>query len=101
MVKTPQNTPPDEPVYIVGTFNNWYPRDRRYALQRIGKDLYSVTLRAREQYIEYKFTRGGWNKEEVDEAGNKISNRRFSYGRTDTVYVDIPGWIDLPQASAQ
>jgi hypothetical protein len=93
-VQTPNNPQPDKDVYIVGSFNNWYAGDKNYKLTRIDKNLYSITLPARTKYIEYKFTRGGWDKEEVDEYGNKISNRKYMYGSADTVDVVIPGWID-------
>lgn len=95
-VHTEDNTPSDAPIYIVGTFNNWYAGDKNYRLQQLEKNLYTITLPAKKQYIEFKFTRGGWQTEEVDAYGNKISNRQYEYGMADTVDVFIPGWIDLP-----
>jgi hypothetical protein len=94
-VHTPNNTPQDKPVYIAGTFNNWFAGDPNHRLEKISKNLYTITLPARTKEIEFKFTRGGWHTEEVDNFGNKISNRRYVYGTADTVDIFIPGWIDL------
>jgi hypothetical protein len=96
-VHTPKNTPADKSVFIVGTFNNWYAGDRNYMLKKTDKNLYTITLPARSKYIEFKFTRGGWQTEEADEEGNKISNRKYMYGTADTVDIFIPAWIDLPE----
>jgi hypothetical protein len=100
MVHTSDNTPPEAPVYIVGTFNNWYAGDRNYRLQKVKENLYTITLPTKTKEIEFKFTRGGWQTEEIDESGNKISNRHYRYGTADTVNIFIPGWIDLPDRGA-
>jgi hypothetical protein len=98
-VHTPDDTPPKSPVYIVGNFNNWFAGDPNYVLHKAGKNLYTINLPAKTKEIEFKFTRGGWQTEEVDEYGNKISNRRYQYGTADTVDIFIPGWLDLMNRS--
>ena len=32
--KVPENTPYNDDLYIVGNFNGWFPRDRKYIMQR-------------------------------------------------------------------
>jgi hypothetical protein len=96
MVKVPENTLPQEKLYIVGNFNNWYPGDENFRLKRVKDDLYTISLPDKLKRIEFKFTRGSWATEEVDANGNKISNRSVYLGDADTVSINIPGWIDRP-----
>lgn len=55
----------------------------------------SVSLPSDSGKIEYKFTRGSWNKVETDADNRLIANRQFSYGNGQTIYVRIENWLDL------
>ncbi|QHT70594.1 hypothetical protein GXP67_30045 [Rhodocytophaga rosea] len=95
IVNAPRETPPNAGIYIAGTFNGWFTKDEKYRLKKTGPSQYAITLSALDRYIEFKFTRGSWATEELDENGWKISNRQFVFGRADTVVINIPHWNDI------
>ncbi|MFL5381619.1 MAG: alpha/beta hydrolase-fold protein [Longimicrobiaceae bacterium] len=78
-VAVPAATPADSGVYIAGNFNGWNPGNSAYRLTAEGPGRYTITLPADVRGpIEFKFTRGSWEKVEVDSAGRGIENRRFT-----------------------
>ncbi len=91
----PANTPPQDSLYVSGSFNNWAATDSRYRLKKNASGKYSIRLTALSGEIEYKFHRGSWAKEEVSAIGNAIPNRIFRYGLEDTVQVCVSNWKDL------
>lgn len=91
----PANTPPGDPIYITGNFNNWDPGDSRYVLEQAGDSLYKVKLPRGIGPLEYKFTRGDWTTVEKDICGFEIDNRMLVYGRTELVTDTIRSWNDL------
>jgi len=95
MVNTPVGTPPEDPLYIAGSFNKWVPADPRFEMKKIGPNLFIITIRKPEGEMEYKFTRGPWGMEEVDVYGNHISNRKLRTS-ADTIRISIPEWLDIP-----
>ena len=67
----------DNPVYFAGSINGWDPADPDSVLSGrsdlrwqlvLDKDLHGVS-------VQFKFTLGGWDREEVDAEGNAIANR--------------------------
>ena len=95
LVSIPSGTPPGDPIYIVGTFNKWFPGDPRYRLKKLGPNLFSIKMKKPAGEMEYKFVRGPWGTEEMDVFGNHISNRKLRTS-ADTVKTDIPEWLDIP-----
>ncbi len=68
----------DRPVFLTGNFNKWHPRDSKFELKKIDKNLYSIDIEDKKlpENIEYKFTRGGWENVEIDRFGNITPNRK-------------------------
>ena len=95
IVTTPGGTPMQDPLYIVGSFNNWHPGDPKFAMEKLSPNLFKITMKKPKGEMEYKFTRGAWGMEEVDVFGNHISNRRLRTS-SDTVRIAIPEWADIP-----
>jgi hypothetical protein len=93
VTSVPANTPPDDPIYITGSFNGWYPRSSEYRLEKNRKGQFFIYLPKRGEQFECKFTRGGWSTEEVDRWGYRTTNRVISYDQ-DTVFVEIENWRD-------
>jgi predicted alpha/beta superfamily hydrolase len=91
----PDNTPENASIYIVGNFNNWNPADENYLLEKQTDNTYTVELAAGQGTLEYKFTRGSWEAEEADANGATISNRKFTYGSSSVISVEILTWKDL------
>ncbi len=67
----------DNPVYFAGSINGWDPADPDSVLSGrsdlrwqlvIDKDLHGVS-------VQFKFTLGGWDREEINAEGNAIANR--------------------------
>lgn len=91
----PANTPPNQPVYITGNFNNWDPGDERYVMQLNNDSTYSIELPPGFGTVEYKFTRGDWTTVEKDICGYEIDDRTFLITENDTVNNQIASWNDL------
>lgn len=70
------------PVYITGTFNNWKVQDKRFQFHEIEPGKFQFVFPDdidKPSIFEYKYVRGGWSEAEVDEFGNKISNRKINH----------------------
>jgi len=65
-------------VFLAGSFNCWNPDDSLYIMNKIGDDLYSLTIPVFDgKKYEYKYTLGGWNSVEVKADNNNIDNREM------------------------
>jgi predicted alpha/beta superfamily hydrolase len=67
----------DRPVFITGSFNKWKDKDEKYKMVRVKEGLYHIelTFPNNKNPIKYKFLKGGWNGEELDEYGNTLEAR--------------------------
>jgi hypothetical protein len=98
IVSLPANTPPSDPIYISGNFNNWDPGDPNYVLRpNSDSSLLEVQLPKGVGEIEYKFTRGDWSTVEKDLCGFEVTNRLAIYGRQPVFQDTILTWNDLPK----
>ncbi len=97
VVKLPNNTPPNDDIFISGSFNGWNPNEFQYRLKPLANGNLAVSVPRNSRTMEYKFTRGNWDTEEVDLYGRKIQNRFFKYEGEDHVVVRIENWLDLFQ----
>jgi hypothetical protein len=95
--KLPDNTPPTEPIYISGNFNNWDPGDEDYIMQRNSDSVLEIQLPKGIGEVQYKFTRGDWSTVEKDPCGFEISNRFAYYGKQEVVHDTVRSWNDLPK----
>lgn len=93
--KLPKETPAQDPVFLAGNFNNWSDQDPNFRMKPDKKGELLCTLNEASGPVEFKFTRGSWEKEEADAHGNKIENRQFQPGTQDTIDVKIDGWVDI------
>jgi len=91
----PENTPKDQPLYIVGNFNNWDPGDEKYRMQLNNDSTFSISLPPGFGTLEYKFTRGDWTTVERNICGYAIDNHQIVIGETDTMTNSIESWNDL------
>ncbi len=91
-LRTDDNSP--APVHLVGNFNNWNPNDSRFMMNPIGSGVYTLELPVSEnmsEFIEYKYTRGGWQHVEVDRFGNAVGNRS-AYVQQGKISDWVPRW---------
>jgi predicted alpha/beta superfamily hydrolase len=93
----PSSTPKDAAIFIAGNFNGWNPGDPHYKLKEESTGVYGISLQAEPEgtTIEFKFTRGSWEKVEKGASGEEIANRRFVYGNNDTLHLKIQRWADM------
>ena len=101
-VTEPDNTP-DEPIYIIGTFDNWTVADEPYIMTKVDDHTYEYTMTGLEfSSIEYKYNRGNWdareqNADHVDLVGPlQKENREYTYYEDNYVVEDvIESWSDV------
>jgi hypothetical protein len=78
IVHTPAVGKDDMRVYIAGSFNYWHEGDSLYRMNKIGNDVYGITIPVFEaKQYNYKYTLGTWSKVEVALNDSDISNRSF------------------------
>jgi hypothetical protein len=95
-VTTPEGTPEDAQIEIIGAFNEWPETlDPAYILTKNGPNSYCIAVRF-DADTPFKFRRDGdWGKVEKDAAGEEIDNRIFTYAAGDIVNITIEKWADL------
>ncbi|MEM6397229.1 MAG: alpha/beta hydrolase-fold protein [Bacteroidota bacterium] len=69
----------ERPIYVTGSFNDWKPGQDSYRLKPTDKPNYykiELELPQETEWVEYKYTRGGWDAVELNELGDYVPNRR-------------------------
>lgn len=94
----PDGTPPNEPIYLSGDFNNWREADERYRLKRTDDGRLGVELPEMAGTIEFKVNRGNWLTVEADSCGNDIPNRRLTINGDGEFSINIQNWKDRAAA---
>jgi len=83
-----------DPVFITGSFNNWNPAQKEGQLQKDRNGKHFITFSVPQGRFEFKFTRGGWDKVEVDSIGKQIRNRELEVLGDTIIAVSIMNWSD-------
>lgn len=67
----------DSPIYVAGSFNNWNPGDAAFKLTPQSDMRWRVQMPASKdgKPVEFKFTRGTWELEELNPDMTKTKNR--------------------------
>lgn len=101
---------PTSPIHVAGSFNNWNPNDANYELKAQSDMRWRIQMPQPPEgkAIEFKFTRGGWDKCEI--AGNNadISNRKLApidisklkEGELPKIELTIEKWGDMRTGQA-
>jgi len=97
--KVPANTPAADTIFVAGSFNGWNPHDARFALRRQADGSWQISLPQGLGALEYKFTRGSWEKGEVDSKGEALPNRRAEAGTQSEISHGVANWQDLSGAA--
>ncbi|NLO49875.1 MAG: hypothetical protein GX103_01755 [Bacteroidales bacterium] len=94
--KIPTSTPPDDDIYLAGPFTGWYPKDPqfRFVKNKQGKYQFDFLVNPQNPHTELKITRGDWSTEETDALGYKKNNTPLDLSRSDTIRLQIEGWLD-------
>jgi len=108
-VTTPPSTPAGDAVYLAGNFNGWDPGPAQAGTDGQHHDLLMTQTSdyhwqlvlpfPKNQALEYKYTRGGWDKVEKGPGGEEISNRMQAAGDADLNVTDaVSAWADVGSA---
>lgn len=90
----PAGTTPGSRFYAAGNFNFWNPHDNSFQFRQKGRRAY-LNLRARKQeLLQFKITRGAWDKVETNRNFGEIPDREVKVSG-DTLYLDIENWLDF------
>ena len=76
-------------IYLAGSFNNWSPRNEKFASQADG-----IKIELPKGMFEYKFTKGSWETVEAGDNGAQIPNRKLEINKDTTIEVEIKEWSD-------
>lgn len=80
-------------IYIAGSFNNWNPGDKNYKLEYDDGE-YGMKMKLPQGAYEFKFTRGSWEKGEVNPDGSGVPNRELIVTGDFELKLVIGGWQD-------
>lgn len=89
----PENTPPEDNIYVAGNFTGWNPGDPAFTLSENTNGQPEITIEA-SGTIAFKFTRGSWETVEGNENGGFLPDRNFVMGSADTLEITILSWED-------
>jgi predicted alpha/beta superfamily hydrolase len=96
VARAPASTPAGDELWICGdhaSLGTW--NGSGLALARTGDGTWRATLELPAgTALEFKVTRGDWNRVEKDAAGGEIANRRWTVRGDDTVRVEVQTWRD-------
>lgn len=83
----------DGPVYVAVNFNKWQPDNPEYRLQPDKKGNLFIKIPTRkDEILEFKFTRGGWDKVEVLQDGKEAPNHLLKV-KGDTAFTfTVQNW---------
>lgn len=89
-------TPADDerPVCITGNFNDWKVDAEHFSLEKRGQGHYQFRFpegRMPSFPLEYKYVKGSWDDEEVDEFGSAVRNRKILQAEAKVV-DQVPRW---------
>lgn len=90
----PANTPAGDSIFIAGNFNGWNPGNPAYVLYPNTNGHPQIVIEG-SGAIQFKFTRGNWQKVEGNATGSYLPNRIFTFGTADTLFLTILSWEDL------
>lgn len=101
LTKIPINTPANSPIFIAGNFQGWNPGDVAYELIPQADGTYEITIQPDIADLEFKFTRGDWNRTEGNESGSFLPNRIYNYtGEKTIISLEIASWEDVQEATS-
>lgn len=95
--------PDERPVYITGNhreLGNWEPGMIAMEQESPGVWKGEFSFRKNTQ-LQYKFTRGSWDTEAVNERGKPFFNHHMKVVRDQRIRIDIPHWKDTFPGNGQ
>lgn len=94
--KIPENTPPNDALFLGGDINAWSCNNTRYRFMKMENGQYILTVPRNGDKIDFKITRGTWETVEMNETGNEQLQREVIFGKQDTIFLSVGSWSDRP-----
>jgi pullulanase len=95
---------PASPIFLASNLNGWNPADPSFKLEPQSDGRWRIALAHPKdsQPMQFKFTRGSWELEELDGSLNVIANRtlpkidasRLAPGEQPKIELSVPHWGD-------
>lgn len=84
--------------YLAGNINSWNPNDSNYKFKKDadGTQFLQCTF-DKGTSLEFKFTRGSWDKAECSSTGTMIANRILKTDTAELTVYYVAGWSDKIQ----
>ena len=95
VVQAPESTPLTDPVYLAGDFQGWTAGDPKWRLLPLGGNRHAIVFPDPGRRIEFKFTRGTWEKVEKGSLGEEIANRELAPTAGQSYRFAVANWADL------
>lgn len=81
--------------YFAGNINGWNPADTKYKFKRDADGtLFLLAVFNKGAALEFKFTRGGWDKVECSINGNDVANHKLKTDTAEQAVYYVAGWKD-------
>lgn len=90
----PENTPVDATLYLGASANDWNPGDENWTFDAVGAEYILSVPEGAPNSFQGKVTRGDWPSVEGTAGGGDIDNRTFDFSNTDTITIQVAGWVD-------
>ncbi len=85
----------NDAIYVAGNFNEWNAADINTKLKPFGGSRFVVVLNdIKAGMLEFKLTRGSWDKVETTAKGESIDNRSYTIDNDTSIEVTVAGWKD-------
>ncbi len=85
----------DNIFYLAGNVNGWKPNDNNYLFKKNNDGtFYLTTIFDKATLLEFKITKGSWDKVECNNDGTDIANRILKTDTVTTTNCKIQGWVD-------
>lgn len=82
----------DRPVYLSGNFNDWAEANPEFQMTSRGPGSYHYRFRRQGHLpLYYRYHKGDWNQEELDQWGNKSQDRLLDHSVYE-VHDHVPRW---------
>ena len=90
------------PLYVAGNFNQWQANSSQYQLQPDQSGNWFIKIpAAKNDILEFKFTRGGWDKVEILANGSELPNHLLKVSGDTAISYTVQSWRDEVASSPQ
>ena len=84
----------DLTVYLASDFNNWNPKSDVYQFKINKQSQLQLKISLPVSIVNFKITKGSWEKVECDFNGEEINNRSLKLNNDTTIYLKISAFAD-------